>query len=126
MIKANLRWSIFCAATGRPMRKNMDWTPFYEIADRDLPFRERLREYARIAHERFETERFRDFCHTKLGHLDELAYDFFETETLRDAIRQKVVALFPANEVEEFTELFWNRIQHWREREGARGDEDGF
>ena len=46
LIKANLRWSIFCAATDRKMRKNLDWEPFYAIADRDLAPRERLREYA--------------------------------------------------------------------------------
>ena len=45
---------------------------------------------------------------------------------MRDAIRQKVTALFPAHEIDEFTELFWQRVQHWREQEGARGDEDGF
>jgi hypothetical protein len=126
MIKANLRWSIFCAATGRPMRRNMDWEPFYKVADRDLGPRERLREYAAIAHERFETERFREFCRKRLGHLDALAYDFFGSETLRDAVRQKVTALFPAHEIDEFTELFWSRIQRWREQEGARGDQDGF
>ncbi len=126
LIKANLRWSIFCAATAKPMRKTMDWAPFYAVADRDLPFREKLHEYAKIAHERFETERFRDFCRTKLGHLDELAYEFFGSATLRDAVRQKVTALFPEHEVEEFTELFWQRIQTWREQEGARGDADGF
>jgi hypothetical protein len=37
-----------------------------------------------------------------------------------------VTALFPAHEVEEFTDLFWGRVQRWREQEGARGDEDGF
>jgi hypothetical protein len=126
MIKANLRWSIFCAATDRQMRRNMDWQPFYDVADRDLPVRERLREYAKIAHERYETERFREFCHTKLGHLDELAYDFFGTELMRDAIRQKVTALFPPHEIEEFTEMFWGRVQHWREQEGQRGDQDRF
>jgi hypothetical protein len=126
LIKANLRWSIFAAATDRPMRRNMDWAPFYEVADRDLPFREKLSEYARIAHERFETERFREFCQTNLGHLDELAYDFFGSDVLRDAIRQKVTALFPPHEIEEFTELFWSRVQRWREQEGARGDQDGF
>ena len=126
LIKANLRWSIFCAATDRPMKKNLDWAPFYAIADRDLSPRERLREYARIAHERFETERFRDFCRTKLGHLDALAYDFFGSETMRDAIRRKVAALFPAHEIDEFTELFWGRVQLWREQEGQRGDQDGF
>jgi hypothetical protein len=126
LIKANLRWSIFCAATGRKMRRNLDWEPFYAVADRDLEPRERLREYARIAHERFETERFRDFCRTRLGHLDALAYDFFGSERMRDAIHQKVSAIFPTHEVEEFTELFWRRVQLWREQEGARGDQDGF
>jgi hypothetical protein len=126
LIKANLRWSIFCAATDRPMRKTMDWQPFYDIADRDLPFREKLSAYAALAHERFETERFRDFCRTNLGHLDELAHDFFGSDILRDAVRQKVTALFPAHEIDEFTELFWQRIQHWREEEGRHGDADGF
>ncbi len=126
LLKANLRWSIFCASTDRPMRKNMDWAPFYEIADKDLSPRERLGEYARIAHERFETEKFRTFCREHLGHLDELAYDFFGSTVMRDAIQEKVDLLFPPHEVEEFTELFWSRIQLWREQEGRHGDKDGF
>jgi hypothetical protein len=126
LIKGNLRWSIFCAATGRRMRKNLDWAPFYAVADRDLDPRERLREYAKIAHERFETEKFRDFCRKRLGHLDELAYEFFGSERMRDAVHRKVTALFPAHEIDEFTELFFGRVQRWREQEGARGDQDGF
>ena len=126
LIKANLRWSIFTAATDKKMRKTLDWDPFYEVADRDLPLRERLKAYAAIAHERFETERFRDFCRTHLGHLDELAYDFFGSDTMRDAIRRKVSALFPAHEIDEFTELFFQRVQLWREQEGRHGDQDGF
>ena len=126
LIKANLRWSLFCAATDRPMRKNMDWAPFMKVADRDIDPREKLREYAKIAEKRFETETFRRFCRKQLGALDELAYDFFGTDRLRDAIRQKVEALFPPHEHEEFTQLFWQRIQDWREEEGRHGDPDGF
>jgi hypothetical protein len=126
LIKANLRWSIFCAATGRKMRKTLDWEPFLAVADRDLSPRERLAEYAKIAHGRFETEKFREFCRKHLGHLDGLAYEFFGSETMRDAVRQKVTALFPTHEVDEFTGLFFGRVQRWREQEGARGDEDGF
>jgi hypothetical protein len=126
LIKANLRWSLFCAATDRPMRRNMDWAPFYDIANADQPFEDKLKAYAKIAHERLETERFRDFCQDQLGALDELAYDFFGSEELRDAIRQKVTALFPAHEHDEFTQLFWDRIQLWREQEGQHGDKDGF
>ena len=126
LIKANLRWSIFCAATDRSMRRNLDWAPFYAVADRDIPYREKLSEYAKIAHERFETEKFREFCRKDLGHLDELAYEFFGSDVMRDAIRRKVTALFPAHEIDEFTELFWQRVQLWREQEGQKGDPDGF
>ncbi len=119
LIKANLRWSIFCAATKRKMRRNMDWAPFYAVVEQDMPYRERLRAYAMIARERFETERFHDFCHTHLGHLDELAYNFFGSDRMRDAIRQKVTTLFPDHEIDEFTELFWSRVQRWRQQEGA-------
>ncbi len=126
LIKANLRWSLFVAATDKKMRKTLDWDPFYAVADRDLSLPDRLEAYAAIAHERFETERFRDFCRTHLGHLDELAYEFFGSPTMRDAVHQKVAALFPPHEVEEFTELFFSRVQKWREEEGRHGDQDGF
>jgi hypothetical protein len=31
-----------------------------------------------------------------------------------EAVKKKVAALFPAHEVEPFTELFWKRIAAWR------------
>ena len=119
MIKANIRWSVFVAATGRRMRRNLDWQPFLDAAqtaDREgMDLRERLAVYARIANERLETERFAEFCATHLSHLDEVAWEFFSTDVARDAVHQKVVDLFPAHEVDEFTDLFWGRIQRWRE-----------
>jgi len=122
LVKANIRWSIFCAVTRRKFRKNLDWEPFYAVADQDLPYREKLAAYAAIAAERFETARFEEFCATHLAHLDEVAWEFFATPAARAAVRAKVAALFPAHEIEPFTELFWRRIQAWREDEkpGAR------
>ena len=38
LVAANLRWSIFCAATKRPMPINLDWAPYFEIADADAPY----------------------------------------------------------------------------------------
>ena len=114
LVKANLKWSLYCAITKRPMRKNLDWDPFYAVAKRDLPYREKLREYAKIAEGRFETEKFEKFCSKHLGHLDAVAHEFFATPTEREAVRKKVAALFPAFEVDAFTELFWKRIQAWR------------
>ncbi|MCZ7679724.1 MAG: hypothetical protein M5U28_13560 [Sandaracinaceae bacterium] len=114
LVKAYVRWSVFCAATKRPMRKNLDWAPFYDVAASDRSYEEKLDAYAAIAHARFETERFEEFCATHLSHLDEVAYEFFGTDEAKRAVREKVAALFPAHEVEAFTELFWGRVQTWR------------
>jgi hypothetical protein len=120
LVGAYLRWAIFCAATRRKMRRTLDWEPFYAVAAQELPYAEKLARYAEIAEERFETDRFREFCATHLGHLDEVMHAFFGTDEAKDAIRKKVAALYPAHEVERFTELFWQRIQHWRATEGSR------
>ena len=84
-----------------------------------MTLRERLDAVLPIVHERFETERFEEFCATHLGHLEEVATEWFATDMAKDAVRQKVTALFPAHEVEQFTELFFDRIQTWRETEGT-------
>jgi hypothetical protein len=114
LVMANIRWSLFCAMTDRPMRKTLDWEPFYAVAASDQPYRDKLRQYARIAEERFDTRRFEEFCAKHLANLDDIALEFFATPVARDAVRQKVAALFPPHEIEPFTELFWNRIQAWR------------
>jgi hypothetical protein len=36
-------------------------------------------------------------------------------------VNKKVTALFPAHEVERFTELFFGRIQLWRDQESRPG-----
>ena len=117
LVKAKLRWTLFCAAVKRPMRLNLDWAPYYAVAAQELPYREKLRAYAAIAHERYETERFEEFCAEHLGHLDEVAHEYFGGERAREAVRMKVEALFPEHEWDEFTDHFWSRIQMWRERE---------
>lgn len=121
LIKANLRWSVFCAATRRRMNSDLNWRAYFDIADSDLPFDDKLAGYVRLARQRFDTEHFEEFCDRHLGHLDEVADDYFGTDSVRAAIREKVESLYPDHEHDEFTELFWNRIQKSRqvERPGA-------
>jgi hypothetical protein len=116
LVVANLKWSLFVAATRRRMRKNLDWEPFYAIARTDAPFREKLRQYAAIARRHFDVERFQEFCDRHIPHLEETAWEFFATDTAKEAVRQKTAALFPPQEVEAFTDLFFSRIQVWREK----------
>ena len=120
LVKAKVRWSLFCAATKRRMRKTLDWEPYLAIADQDLPYRERLAAYAQIARQRFDSDRFVEFCHQHLPHLDEVAWEFFGSEIAKEAVRKKVAALYPKHEIEPFTEHFWGLIQFWRKTEGDR------
>lgn len=115
LVKALLRWSIFCAATKRPMKRNLDWEPYYSVRERGLSDEEALSEYGAIARERFDSDRFHEFCDKHLSHLDDVAWHYFGSEEARSAVRAKVEAVYPAEEHDEFTDTFWQRIQDWRE-----------
>lgn len=119
LIKANLRWSIYCAATQRKVKTNLNWDRYFKIADQDISFDDKLAEYVKIARRHFEVDKFNKFCERHLDHLDEVADNYFGSPAVKDAIRQKVESLYPEHEQEEFTELFWDRIQHWRATENA-------
>ena len=118
-VLAKLRWAIFCAATGRKFRRNLDWEPFFEIGDSDLPFEDKLRGYREIADQRMDTEAFEAFKEEHLGPLEEVAHEYFGGAEARGAVRDKVAALYPEHEVEEFTDRFWMAIQSWRDEESA-------
>jgi hypothetical protein len=120
LVKAYVRWVVFCAATKRKMRRTQDWQPFLDIAAMDMSFEEKLDRYVAIADERFQTDRFDEFCAQYLGNLDEVTWEFFASAAAKDAVRQKVTALFPQHEIEKFTEHFWERIQDWRKWEEKR------
>jgi hypothetical protein len=120
LVKNMVRWSLFCATTKRVKQLNLNWAPFMEIAKKDLPYRERLRMYAKIARERMEADAFQEFCEKNLSHLDEVAHEFFGTDVAKGYVRQKVAALFPAHEVHAFTEHYWGLVQFWRKTEADR------
>lgn len=119
MVLAKIRWSLFCAATHRPFRSNLDWQPFFEVADSGADYDEKLAAYARLADRHFDTERFEEFCHQHMSELDEVAHEYFGTGEARDAVHQKVTSLFPEHEVEEFTERFFGSIQQWRDDQSS-------
>ncbi|MBK8977064.1 MAG: hypothetical protein IPM29_14205 [Planctomycetes bacterium] len=118
LVKAKLRWALFCAATRRRFRQNLNWQPFWDVAARpDLDYAHKLELYAAIAERHFDLERFDAFCAEHLGQLDRVAWEYFGTADARRAIRAKVEALFPRHEWDDFTEHFWQSIQRWRKLE---------
>jgi hypothetical protein len=120
LVKALLKWTIFCAATRRKPTLQFNWQPYFEIADLDLPFSEKLERYDALARQHFDTERFETFCAEHLAHLDEVALDFFGSELFKEAVHAKVEALYPKHEVEQFTDHFFGLVQFWRKTESDR------
>ncbi len=120
LVKAKIRWSLFCAVTRRPMQLTPQWDEFFAIADEDMPYAEKLAAYGDIARRRLDAERFAEFCDEHLGALDEVAYDYFATERSRDIVRNKVATLFPEHEIDQYTDHFWGLIQFWRRTEADR------
>ena len=62
-MKALLKWSVFCVATGRKARTQVDTGPWFEIADdADLDYGGKLAGYQGLADAHFDTDRYREFC----------------------------------------------------------------
>lgn len=120
LVKALLRWSIFCAVTKRPVKLNMDWDRFLKLHDPELPFEEQVARYDVLAREHFDAERFEEFNAKHLAHLDEVAHEFFGTAQFKEIVRSKVAALYPAHEIDEFTDHFFGLVQFWRKTEADR------
>lgn len=112
LIMASIRWSAFAAAHKRRMPQ-LTWDLFFDAVEEGMTLRERLSATAAVAARRFDTAAFEEFCDKHLGQLEEVTIEFFGSDLGRDAVRQKVVALYPEEEVDEFTSLFWDRIQQW-------------
>ncbi|MDP6932675.1 MAG: hypothetical protein QGG40_07145 [Myxococcota bacterium] len=120
LVKALLRWSVFCAATRRKMRLNQDWDRFFDLADPELPYPDRLKAYHALAMEHFEADRFEAFCAEHLSHLDQVALDFFGTDEFRDIVQAKVETLYPPHEIQSFTDHFFGLVRFWCKTEADR------
>lgn len=112
-VLSNLQWAVFCAATKRTMRKTLDFEPFYAIAKQDLPYREKLARYSKIAQQRLEADRFAEFSAKHLGPLRAAAHAWFASDRCLDAVRRKVANMYPAHEVDEFSARFYQQIQQY-------------
>jgi hypothetical protein len=109
---------VFSATLGRKLRP-LEWDRFFGAVEEGMTLRERIDALLPLVHAHFDTDAFDEFCDTHLADLDAVTHEWFGTEDARDAVRRKVAALFPPHEVEEFTDVFFQRIQQWRADDAA-------
>ena len=119
LIKANVRWSLFCAATKRRMRANLDWAAL--LRDR-RPGPALPRAAARLRQDRARALRDRSVpgvLRTSISAISTRSpTSCSDRRSPGMRCARRCSALFPPHEIEEFTELFWGRIQTWRGQGG--------
>jgi hypothetical protein len=119
-IGALVKWSAFCLVTGRAPQLDLDTRRYFEIGDReDLSYEEKLAAYRRLADEYLETDRYQDFCASRLGHFDALALEFFGSRELDDLLVDTVRSLYPPQEHERFIAHFRGLIGLWVRDQGG-------
>jgi hypothetical protein len=113
-MKALLRWTVFCAVTGREPRIDLETRRYFEIGDRDdLSYEEKLAGYRRLADEYFEVERYRDFCDSRLPHVDELVLEWVDSPDFDALLVDTVRSTYPAHEQERFLAHFRGLVGQW-------------
>jgi hypothetical protein len=111
---ALVRWSVFCAVTGRRPRSFVDPAPWFAVADReDLSYAERLVAYRALADDHFETARFRDFCDSRLAGLDEAVVGYVESPAFDHLLVDTVRATFPPHEHDHFVAHYRGLLALW-------------
>lgn len=120
LVKALLRWTLFCAATKRKPNLDSRWRDYLAIADEPGSFEEKLPRYDALAREHFSADAFKAFCDAHLQELDAAALEYFSSARFKTVVRAKVAALYPPHEVDEFTEHFYGMVQFWCKTERDR------
>jgi hypothetical protein len=116
---ALVRWTVFCVVTGRRPRLDLDTRRYFEIGDRDdLTYAEKLAAYRRLADEHFDTERYRDFCASRLPHVDELVLDWVASPEFDRLLVDTVRAQYPPHEHEQFIGHFRGLVGQWVREHG--------
>ena len=87
---------------------------YFAIADRDdLSYGDKLAGYRRLADEYFETERYLDFCASRLRHLDEIVLEWVDGPDFDALLLETVRATYPAAEHDRFVAHFRGLVGMW-------------
>ena len=116
---ALVKWTVFCVVTGRTPRLDLDTRRYFEIGDRDdLTYGEKLAAYRRLSDEHFETERYRDFCASRLPELDEIVLGWIASPDFDALLVDTVRSLYPEHEHEQFIAHFRGLVGQWVHEQG--------
>ena len=115
-ITALVRWSVYCVVTGRRSNVDLETSRYFDIADSDRTYDEKLAAYLELADAHFETDRYREWCAEHLPHLEEQVHDWVTSDDFDRLLRDTVAATYPPHEHDEFLAHFRGLIGLWAEQ----------
>ena len=117
-MKALVKWTVFCTATGRKPRYDLDTRNYFDIADRsDLSYDDKLAAYRKLADDYFEVDRYSDFCASRLAHLDEVVLEWVRGNDFDKLLVDTVHSTFPAHEHDHFIAHYRGLLEAWAKDE---------
>ncbi len=121
-IKALVSWSVYCTATGRRPRYDLDTRTYFDIADHpDLDYAGKLARYRALADEYFDVDRYAEFCAGSLPHLGEVVTEWVEGPDFDRLLVDTVRSTFPVHEHDHFVEHYRSLLAAWpRDQRAAR------
>ena len=120
-MKALVKWCVFALVTGRRPRLDLETDRFFAIADEpEMSYAEKLAAYRELADAYFETERYQDFCASRLSRLDQIVLDWVAGADFDQLLVRTVQSVYPAHEHEEFIAHLRGLLDLWVRDESAR------
>ena len=113
-MKALVKWTAFCTATGRRARLHVNPDDWFAIGDDpDLNYGAKLGAYQKLADAHFDTERYHEFCAAALPHIDEQVLEWVSSPQFDDMLLDTVRATYPAHEHDKFAAHFRGLLGLW-------------
>jgi hypothetical protein len=111
---ALVRWTAFCLVTGRKPRLDLGMEEYFAIADReDLSYAEKLAAYRTLADDHFETDRYLDFCASRMGHVADVVLEWVDGPDFDALLVDTVRSTYPPEEHDRFVAHFRGLVGLW-------------
>ncbi len=112
-IKALLAWSLFCLVSERPVQIAMQPQKYFDIADSERSYDEKLAAYEKLADGHFQREQFEEFRQTSLAGLDDAMLDLVQAPEFDTILHNTVEATFPRHEHGMFFAHYRGLLSLW-------------
>jgi hypothetical protein len=120
-MRALVKWTVFCLASGRQRRIDLDTRSYFDVGKRDdLDYRQKLAEYRRLADAYFDVDAYREFCAAQLPDIDRRVLDWTSGPAFDQLLVDTVTSTYPAHEHEQFIAHFRGLVALWVRDEARR------